>query len=205
MTNIKNVLSETAKKNGLDAKALQLPDCEIDPAKIKVIMVSEVPPKTPEDGFYSAAAESDYMRTVRGLFEAGGAPINGMGDILKKGVYVTTAAKSPKDGYAVAPEMLTAHLPLLEAEIALFPNLRVIMLMGDVAKKAFNMIVKARTKKNAIPSGATGRLRHNAYFWGDIRVFPSYIMTGKNLLIEPFKRDCVADDIRRMFEVLKQK
>jgi hypothetical protein len=26
-------------------------------------------------------------------------------------------------------------------------------------------------------------------------------MTGKNLLIEPFKRDCVAEDIRRMMEV----
>lgn len=38
-------------------------------------------------------------------------------------------------------------LPYLEAELSLFPNVKVIMLMGDVAKKAFNMITKKATKK----------------------------------------------------------
>ena len=39
-------------------------------------------------------------------------------DILNLGIYITTVIKS--------------HLPILEAELALFPNLKVIMLMGDV-------------------------------------------------------------------------
>jgi len=199
---VKNALSKTAAKNGLDAKVLQLPDCELDPAKIRVVMISEVPPKNPKDGFYSADAGADYMKTARGLFEAGGAPIQTIGDILAKDIYVTTAVKSPKDGYTVDPETLAAHLPLLEAELALFPNLRVVMLMGDVAKKAFNTVAKTGTRRNVIPSGATGGLRHREFFWNNIRVFPSYIMTGKNLLIEPFKRDCVTEDIRRMFEFL---
>lgn len=30
-------------------------------------------------------------------------------------------------------------LPYLEAELSLFPNVKVIMLMGDVAKKAFSI------------------------------------------------------------------
>ena len=203
VVNVQNALSATAKQNGLDAKALQLPDCELDPAKIRVVMISEVPPKNPADGFYSAAADAEYIRTARGLFEAGGAPVQNIGDILAKGVYITTAVKTPKDGYTVDPGVIKAHLPLLETELDLFPNARVVMLMGDVAKKAFNMIAKARTKKNAIPSGSTCGLRHKEFFWNGVRVFPSYIMTGKNLLIEPFKRDCVAEDIRRMFEFLK--
>ena len=33
------------------------------------------------------------------------------------------------------------------------------MLMGDVAKKAFNMITKKMTKKNVVPSVATYKLR----------------------------------------------
>jgi uracil-DNA glycosylase len=119
------------------------------------------------------------------------------------GIYITTAVKSPKSSYTVDPAVIEAQLPILEAELALFPNLKVIMLMGDVAKKAVNMITKTRTKKNVIPSGATGRLRNNEYYWGGIRVMPSYIMTGKNLLIEPFKRDCVTEDIRRMTEIVK--
>ena len=78
--------------------------------------------------------------------------------------------------------------------------------MGDVAAKMVNMIAKAKTKKNACPSGAAGRRRHwnnEKFYWGGIRVFPSYIMTGKNLLIEPFKRDIIVEDIRRMMEVIK--
>jgi uracil-DNA glycosylase len=53
---------------------------------------------------------------------------------------ITTAVKSPKTGYTVDDDVLKTHLPILEAELALFPNLKVIMLMGNVAKKAVNMI-----------------------------------------------------------------
>lgn len=201
--NIKAYLTEIAARNDLAAGALQLPDCELDPENVKVIMISEVPPQNPEDGFYSAAPEPDYMKSTRGLFNAAGVPVNSMRDILGMGIYVTTAVKLPKTEYTVDLDVIKAHLPILKAEISLFHNLKVIMLMGDVAKKAVNMIAKAETKKNVIPSDATGRIRHNEYFWGGIRVFPSYIMTGKNLLIEKFKRDCVADDIRRMMEVVK--
>lgn len=118
------------------------------------------------------------------------------------GIYITTAVKSPKSSYTVDPAVIEAQLPILEAELALFPNLQVIMLMGDVAKKAVNMITKTRTKKNIIPSGATGRLRNNEYYWGGIRVMPSYIMTGKNLLIEPFKRDTVSEDIKAAMKLI---
>jgi uracil-DNA glycosylase len=145
-------------QKGLKTEDMQIPDCEIDPEKIKVIMISEVPPKNPGDGFYSAAAESDYMKTALGLFAAAGVQVGNMRDILNMGIYITTAVKSPKTGYTVDPTVIETQLPILEAELALFPNLKVIMLMGDVAKKAVNMITKARTKKNVIPSGATGRL-----------------------------------------------
>lgn len=200
--NIKNLLSETAKESGLILDNLQFPDCELDPESVKVIMISEVPPKNPDEGFYSTAPEPDYMKSTLGLFNAAGVQVKNMRDILDLGIYITTAVKTPKTEYAVDPSVINAHLPILKAEITLCPNLKAIMLMGDVAKKAVNKITKAETRKNVIPSGATGRLRNNEYFWGGIRVFPSYIMTGKNLLIEPFKRDCIADDIRRMMKEL---
>jgi uracil-DNA glycosylase len=201
--NTKTYLANVAAQSGLSAELLQLPDCDIDLTKIKIILISEVPPADPSEGFFGMAEKPDYIKTAIGLFAAAGINISGIQDILDLGIYITTAVKSPKTGYTVDPEIIKAHLPILEAELALFPNLRAIGLMGDVAKKAVNMIAKVRTKKNVIPSGATGRLRHNEYYWDAVRVFPSYIMTGKNLLIEPFKRDCVADDIRRMMEMIK--
>jgi len=202
--NINAYLRGFAADAGIETAGLQLPDCDIDPGSINVVMISEVPPRDPADGFYSSAPDPDYMKTARSLFKAAGAEADSIGDILGMGIYVTTAVKLPKDGYTVDKVVIEAHLPILEAELALFPNLKVVMLMGDVAKKAFNMITKAGTKKNVIPSKPTGGIRHNEYFWGGVRVFPSYIMTGKNLLIEPFKRDCVSDDIRRMREYLKK-
>ncbi|MGI5898649.1 MAG: hypothetical protein ACOX8S_01860 [Christensenellales bacterium] len=89
--------------------------------------------------------------------------------------------------------------------MALFDNLKVIMLMGDVAKKAFNMIAKKQTKKNAIPCEATYTIRRREFYYGGLRVFPSYIMTGENLLIEKSKRSMICDDIRRMMGYIGEK
>ena len=203
--NIKNLLSETAKESGLALDNLQFPDCELGPENIKVIMLNEVVPRNPDDWFYSETSDPENRRNVLGLFKSAGVPVKSMRDILDLGIYITAALKTPKEGSIVDPKVIKAQLPLLEAELALFPNLKLIMLMGDVAIKMVNMIAKADTKKNACQAGAAGRRRHwenHEFYWGNIRVFPSYIMTGKNLLIEPFKRDTIAEDIRRMMEII---
>ena len=44
------------------------------------------------------------------------------------------------------------------------------MLMGDVAKKAFNMLTRKSVKKNIIPSVSTYRLRNSEIYYGDIRI-----------------------------------
>ena len=193
-------------QTGLDADSLQFPDCELDPQSIKVIMINEVVPRNPEDWFYSETPEPENRKNALGLFEGAGVPVKSMRDILDLGIYITAALKTPKEGYTADPEVIKAQLPLLEAVLSLFPDLKVIMLMGDVAIKMVNMIAKAKTKKNACQAGAEGRRKHwnkHEFYWGDIRVFPSYIMTGKNLLIEPFKRDTIMEDIRRMMGVVK--
>lgn len=201
--NIKNYLTETALQNGIFSESMQFPDCEINPQSIKVIMINEVVPKNPDDWFYSKTADPENRRTAFGLFEGAGVSVKSMRDVLDLNIYITAALKTPKEGYTADPAVIQKQLPLLEAELALFPNLKVIMLMGDVAKKAFNMITKARTKKNVIPSKPTGYIRMNEYYWNGIRVFPTYIMTGKNLLIEKGKCGTIAEDIRRMMEVIK--
>jgi len=203
MMNVKQTLSKIATQNGLVPDVLQFPDCELNPTKIKVVMINEVVPKNPDDWFYSEAPDPENRRTAFGLFEGAGVPVKSMRDVLDLGIYITAALKTPKEGYTADPATIKVQLPLLEAELMLFPNLKAIMLMGDVAKKAVNLIAKAKTKKNIIPSKPTGSIRHNEYYWDAVRVFPSYIMTGKNLLIEKGKCDTIADDIRRMMKVIK--
>ena len=108
----------------------------------------------------------------------------------------------PKTEYTVAKESIEKSLPYLERELALFPNIKVIMLMGDVAKKAFNMISKKETRKNAVPSISTYKLRSSEIFYKGIRIIPSYIMTGQNLLIEKSKFEMAAEDIASMYNLI---
>ncbi len=191
------------KGQNLPAEGVQLPEAVIDPDLIQVVMISEAPPHDSNDYFYSRAENADSMKTTLPLFQNAGVSVKGIDDILQLGIYITTAVKTPKSGYDVDPEKLREHLPVLEHEIEMLPNVKVIMLMGDVAKKAFNMIAKNRTRKNAIPSGSTYKIRNDEFYYGKVRVFPSYIMTGGNILIEKSKCAMISDDIRRMMEYLK--
>ncbi len=133
--NTKKHLAAIARDKHMDARSLRFPDCDIEPGKIKVVMISEVPPQNPADDFYSKSKEPDYLRSTLGLFVKAGIDVQSMRDILNLGIYITTAVKSPKTEYTVSTKMIRAHLPLLQVEIELFPDLKAIMLMGDVAKK----------------------------------------------------------------------
>jgi uracil-DNA glycosylase len=166
-------------------------------------MINEVPPPDPRDNFYSTSLNPNDLQSALALFAKSGVEAATLRDLLNLGIYLTTAVKIPKTSYAVDPAVIQSHLPLLQAELDLFPNLRAIMLMGDVAKKSLNLLAKSRGEKNIIPSGSTCRIRHNEFHWGALRVFPSYIMTGKNLLIEKCKCDTISDDIRRMTPLLR--
>lgn len=110
--------------------------------------------------------------------------------------------KTPKTEYTIDKGSIEKSLPYLEAELSLFPNIKVIMLMGDVAKKAFNMITKKATKKNAVPAVSTYKLRSSEIYNEGIRVMPSYIMTGGNILIEKSKVAMATEDIAAMLKII---
>lgn len=181
---------------------IYLNDIEIDPLAIKAVMINEVVPSDPLQDFYGPPG-ADYLKTAIPLFQRAGAEVHSIQDILQLGIYITNAVKTPKTEYAIEKSNIENSLPWLEAEISLFPNRRVIMLMGDVAKKSFNMIAKKATKKNVIPAVSTYKLRSSEIYYGDIRMIPSYIMTGGNLAIEKSKGDMVAEDIAAMLKIIQ--
>ena len=85
---------------------------------------------------------------------------------------------------------------ILEQELALFPDIKVFMLMGDVAIKMMNDIWKKQMGRKVIPAGSTYKIRAQKHFLGDKLVIPSYAPAGKNFLIEKSKRRMVVEDIR---------
>ena len=175
---------------------------EVNPEIIQTIMINEVVPSSPEEDFYGKP-DSAYMSTTIPMFRKAGIEIGSVQDILNNGIYITNAVKTPKSEYAVSKESIEDSLPYLEKELALFPNAKVIMLMGDVAKKAFNMICKKATKKNAVPSISTYKLRNTEIFYNGIRIMSSYIMTGQNILIEKSKFEMASKDIETMYRLIK--
>jgi len=177
-----------------------VPDIEIEPEKIRTIMISEAPPQDAGDYFY-AQNNPFYMQTTAQAFKDAGFHVSSMEDVLKLGVYVTTAIKCAKTGYSISPETIeNCCLRILENEIDLFPKIKTILLMGDTAIHAMNFIAKRNFGKKIIPSGSTYKIRKNKYSYKQLRVFPSYLQTGKSYLIEKSKRKMIAEDIKVALE-----
>lgn len=184
------------------ADGIYLNDVEIDPLTIGAVMINEVVPADPLQDFYGAP-DADYLKTTIPLFQKAGAEVTSIQDILQMGIYITNAVKTPKTEYAIDKSSMQNSLPYLKTELSFFPNVKVIMLMGDVAKKAFNMIAKKATGKNAIPAVSTYKLRSSEIYYKNIRVMPSYIMTGGNILIEKSKVAMAAEDIATMLKIIE--
>ncbi len=196
-----NIKKELEKNVGV-SNDIYLNNIDISPSAIKAIMINEVVPSDPLQDFYGLP-DADYLKTTIPLLQGAGAAVTSIQDILQMGIYITNAVKTPKTEYAIDKSSIERSLPYLEAELSLFPNTKVIMLMGDVAKKAFNMITKKSTKKNAVPAVSTYKLRNSELYYKGIRVMPSYIMTGGNILIEKSKVAMATEDIAIMLEIIK--
>jgi hypothetical protein len=180
----------------VNKSAYLIPDVEIEPEKISTIMISEAPPEDSRDYFY-ARNNPFYMETTIQAFEDAGFGVASMKDVLEQGVYITTAIKCAKTAYSILPETIeNCCLRILGKEIDLFPRIKTILLMGDTAIKAFNCIAKRNTGKRLIPSGSTYKIRKDKYFHKQLRVFPSYLQTGKSYLIEKSKRKMIAEDLK---------
>jgi uracil-DNA glycosylase len=173
-----------------------VPYADIDPARVSILLVSEVAPEDPAD-YYYAGETALFAQTTILAFRDAGAEVQSVQDILDLGLYLTTAVKCAKTGKGVATATIEACSYLLEQEIALFPNTKVYLLMGDVAIKAINMIAKRTGEPRVIPAGSTYRIRGEEFTFRGKRVLPSYLQAGAAFFVEKTKRQMIAEDIRQ--------
>jgi hypothetical protein len=171
-----------------------VPDLELQPEKVAIAMISEAAPADPGDYFY-APGDPLFAQTTVLAFSNAGAEISSLQDVLDLGVYLTTAVKCGKTGYGIKAGTVKECSFILEQELALFPNLQVLMLMGDVAIKAINYIAQRTGAGRVIPAGSTYKIRGQEYHFGDRRLFPSYLQAGPSFFIEKSKQRMIAEDI----------
>jgi len=178
-----------------------IPQAEITPETIQMIMISEAAPHKHTDYYYTGK-ESLFEQTTVQAFKDAGIQVESIDDLVERGVYFTTAIKCGKQGYTVKAATIKNCSHHLEEELALFPNVKVIMLMGDFAIKAVNYIAKRRLGERVTPSGSTYKIRGDEYYYGDIRVFPSYLQAGPAYFIERSKRRMIKEDIIQAVKLL---
>lgn len=177
-----------------------VPDVEVDPQKVSIVLISESAPADPAD-FYYAAGNPLFAQTTVQAFRDAGADVSSVADILRLGVYLTAAVKCGKTGYGIATATVKECARILEKEIALFPNVRAFLLMGDVAIKAVNDIAKRAGQGRVIPAGSTYKIRGPEFFFRGARAFPSYLQAGPSFFIEKSKRKMIAEDIAAALRV----
>jgi len=171
-----------------------IPQVDIEPETISVVMISEAAPEKPDD-YYYAPGDPSFQRTTVLAFQDAGIGVSSIQDILNLGVYLTTTVKCGKTGYGIQSGTIKECSYLLERELALFPNIKAYLLMGDVAIKAFNYIAVREGVGKVIPAGSTYKIRNQVFTYRGKRVFPSYLQVGPSFNIEKSKRRMIAEDI----------
>jgi uracil-DNA glycosylase len=189
-----------AVRRDIQREAYAIPDIDLRPEDISIVLISEAAPPDPVNHYY-AGGNSLFEQTTVQAFRDAGANVSTIQDILALGVYLTTAVKCGKTGYGIETATVKECSRLLEQELALFPNVKAWLLMGDVAIKAVNSIAARTGQPRVIPAGSTYKIRGGAYTFRDARAFPSYLQAGPSFFIEKSKRQMIAEDIAAALRV----
>jgi uracil-DNA glycosylase len=171
-----------------------IPGIEMQPDDVSIVLISEAAPADSAD-YYYAKGDPLFQQTTVLAFNDAGADVSSIQDVLDLGVYLTTAVKCGKTGYRIKANTIKACSLILEKELALFPNVKAFLLMGDVAIKAINYIAKRAGEGRVIPAGSTYKIRGQEYFFRGKQAFPSYLQAGPSFFIEKSKRRMIAEDI----------
>jgi len=179
-----------------------VPDIDIDPNAVAIVMISEAAPPTLSDYFY-AGGDALFEKTTVQAFNDAGSSVASISDIVALGIYLTTAVKCGKTGYGIKAATIKECSLLLEQELVQFPNASAYLLMGDVAIKAVNYIARRAGEAKVIPTGSTYKIRGQPYAYRGIRTFPSYLQAGPSFFIEKSKRRMIAEDIKQALELVR--
>jgi hypothetical protein len=179
----------------------QVPDIEICPEDVSIVLISEAAPGDPAD-YYYAPGEPLFGQTTVEAFSDAGADVSSVQDVLDLGVYMTTAVKCGKTTYGIKTGTIKQCSLLLEQELSLFPQVKALLLMGDVVIRAINYVAQRAGEARVIPAGSTYKIRGEEYYFRGARAFPSYLQAGPSFFIEKSKRKMIAQDIAAALSLL---
>jgi hypothetical protein len=164
------------------------------PEHVRMVLVSECSAADDADN-YGASDDASFDITTLAAFAVAGLPCSSVSELRDRGIHLTVAIRHPKTAATVRASTVKRFAPVLAAELATLPNVRVYVLMGGVAIAAVNHIARERTGRRVIPAGSTYRIRGGTYVLEGIRVLPSYLQAGPAWYVEAGKRQMIAEDL----------
>ncbi len=179
-----------------------LPDVELNPENVSIILISEAAPPNPGDYYYAAGNPLFQQNTIQAFREAG-IEASSIQDLLQMGVYFTTAVKCGKTGFGIKAASIKACSYILEKELGLFPHVKAYLLMGDVAIKGINYISIRSGEGRVIPAGSTYKIRGGEFTFKGKRALPSYLQVGPSFGIEKSKQRMIAEDIANAMKLVR--
>jgi hypothetical protein len=97
----------------VDHSCYVVPDVDVEPDRISIVMISEAAPPNADD-YYYAGEKALFEQTTVQAFNDAGAEVSSIQDILDLGVYLTTAVKCGKTGYGIKADTIKACSFILE-------------------------------------------------------------------------------------------
>ena len=187
----------------VDSDCYKVPDVEVNADQVRIVLISEAPPRSACD-YYYAKGRPLFEETTVQAFQDAGVEVSSVRELLAMGVYLTTAIKCGKTDYGIKAATIRTCSKILADELALPPNAKALLLVGDVAIKAINYIARAAGEPRVVPAGSTYKIRGGTYAFRSLRAFPSYLQAGKAFFIERSKRQMIAEDIAAAVEVARR-
>ncbi len=179
-----------------------LPEISISPKNIKGVMINDIVPEHDDDDFY-AGVNGAYFKSVNAIFKKVNYDFGSMEELLDQGIYLTSAVKNKTEGKPLSTETIESHAELLEKELSLFPNLQVVILNGDIAIQAFNIITKRNTGEPLIETGDEKLIKESTYRYGGLTIIPSYHLMDRHKEDMNDQNKQIAKDINTMFDLIK--
>jgi hypothetical protein len=176
-----------------------VPGINLQPDQVRIVMICEAAPADRGDDFYATPAGLFAQTTVK-AFNFAGVQAASIQDLLAEGIYCTSAVKCSKVGERLKKKTVQRCSRLLERELALFPNVKAYLLMGDTALNAFKALLERAGEGEIIPDQAIFHLRGQKLTFQGKRIQPTYLHTMQSFFTEKVKQAAVRDDIRRALD-----
>ena len=96
----KNIACNDFSCSDVNHKCYMVPDIDINPENVSIVLISECAPENSSDYYYSGQ-DSLFQKTTVQAFNDAGVKVKNTKELIDLGVYLTTAIKCGKTDYVI--------------------------------------------------------------------------------------------------------